>query len=124
MPVAGHQRGAGAGAEDEELRELAEAETAVLEPRLLQLEQQLLLALLPSAQDEGRNAILEVRGGRLGCTEMEAVACNEILRVLGQGREGCDKDSGRNVIMDVCRCGGEEAAPAIRIGQVEEWKEF
>lgn len=59
IPKAGSKPETG---EEEELRELAEAEAAVLEPRLLQLEQQLLLALLPSAQDEDRNAILEVRG--------------------------------------------------------------
>ncbi len=53
---------AGASDPDAELRQMAEEEAAQLGGRLLVLEQELLLALLPGAQDEGRGAILEVRG--------------------------------------------------------------
>jgi protein subunit release factor A len=43
-----------------EMNQLIEEEKAALQPQLGQLEQDLLHALLPSAQEEHRNAIVEV----------------------------------------------------------------
>jgi peptide chain release factor 1 len=51
---------------DPELREMAEADLARLEPELQPAEKDLMVALLPSDPDEDRSAIMEVRAGTGG----------------------------------------------------------
>ncbi len=52
--------------DDEEMRDLAEAEKKALEERIPELEKRIKLALLPKDEADRKNAILEVRGGTGG----------------------------------------------------------
>ena len=54
------------GESDAEMRALAEAEIAVLEPRALALEEELKLLLLPRDPNDEKNVILEIRAGTGG----------------------------------------------------------
>lgn len=54
------------GEEDGEMRELAEAELAELEPRVPDLEHTLKLLLLPRDPMDGKNCVLEIRAGTGG----------------------------------------------------------
>ena len=51
---------------DEELREMAKEEMAEIEPKLPQMEQDIKLLLIPADPQDGKNAILEIRGGTGG----------------------------------------------------------
>jgi len=53
-------------AEDDELRQLAEAEILELEPRIEQLERELKAMLLPKDRRDDRNVIMEIRAGTGG----------------------------------------------------------
>src|SRR5688572_1898785 len=63
---------------DEELRELARAEVAELEPRRAELEKQVKLLLVPRDANDEKNAILEIRAGT-GGTEA-ALFAHELFR--------------------------------------------
>jgi len=63
---------------EKELHQLAEEEAKTLSTRLQMLEQEMLLSLLPSAQDEDRNAILEVHDSGSGVP----VLCLELIFCL------------------------------------------
>lgn len=52
--------------EDPELREMAEAEVEELEGGMLQMEQDIKMLLIPADPEDGKNAILEIRGGTGG----------------------------------------------------------
>jgi peptide chain release factor 1 len=70
---------------DEELRELARAEVAELEPRRAELEQQIKLLLVPRDANDERNAILEIRAGT-GGTEA-ALFAHELFRMYDRYAE-------------------------------------
>jgi len=64
---------------DPDLRELAEAEIADLEPRLEELDERLRVLSVPKDPDDSRNAIVEVRAGTGG--EEAALFAAEIFRM-------------------------------------------
>ena len=51
---------------DDELREMARAEVLELEPELASLEERIKLLLIPADPQDGKNAIVEIRGGTGG----------------------------------------------------------
>lgn len=55
-----------ASEEDPELREMAEAEAEELEEQMPQMEQDIKMLLIPADPEDGKNAILEIRGGTGG----------------------------------------------------------
>lgn len=59
-------RGILAEEEDGELREMAAAEADELEEKLPQMEQDIKMLLIPADPEDGKNAILEIRGGTGG----------------------------------------------------------
>jgi peptide chain release factor 1 len=74
-----------ADADDDEMRELAEAEVEKLADRLHGIEQQLKLLLLPVDPHDRRNVILEIRAGTGG--EEAALFAAELLRMYGRYAE-------------------------------------
>ena len=71
--------------EDPELRMLAEAELADLEPRLEQLEAEIKSMLLPSDPRDRRNVIVEIRGGTGG--EEAALFAADLFRMYSRYAE-------------------------------------
>ena len=71
--------------EDPDLRMLAEAELADLEPRLEQLEAELKSMLLPSDPRDRRNVIVEIRGGTGG--EEAALFAADLFRMYSRYAE-------------------------------------
>ncbi len=65
--------------DDDEMKELAQAELEELEPRLKELEEQLRVLSIPRDPDDSRNAIVEVRAGTGG--EEAALFAAEIYRM-------------------------------------------
>lgn len=55
-----------AAEEDRELREMAEAELLALSEELPRMEQEIKMLLIPADPEDGKNAILEIRGGTGG----------------------------------------------------------
>ena len=55
-----------ANEKDEELREMAKEEIAAIEPEIPVMEQNIKLMLIPADPQDGKNAILEIRGGTGG----------------------------------------------------------
>ncbi len=51
---------------DEEMREMARGEVETLEPAIEQLEEDIKLMLIPADPQDGKNAIMEIRGGPEG----------------------------------------------------------
>ena len=51
---------------DEELKEMAKAEIAEIEPQIPEMEQKIKLLLIPADPDDGKNAMVEIRGGTGG----------------------------------------------------------
>jgi peptide chain release factor 1 len=70
---------------DPELREMAEAELARLEPQLPEAENELMVALLPADPDEDRNAIVEVRAGTGG--DEAALFAGDLFRMYSRFAE-------------------------------------
>ena len=66
-------------ADDPEMREMAEAEVAELEPRLAGLERKIKILLLPEDPNDRRNVILEIRAGTGG--DEAALFAGELLRM-------------------------------------------
>ena len=64
---------------DEEMREMAREEVAELEPLLVKLEEEIKLALIPADPQDGKNAILEIRGGTGG--DEAAIFAGDLLRM-------------------------------------------
>ena len=64
---------------DEEMREMARAEAAGLEPLLEQLEEDIKLLLIPADPQDSKNAILEIRGGTGG--DEAAIFAGDLLRM-------------------------------------------
>ena len=51
---------------DDELREMAREEISEIEPRIPDMEQNIKLLLIPADPDDGKNAMIEIRGGAGG----------------------------------------------------------
>ena len=64
---------------DEDMREMARAEIAELEPRIGRLEEQIKLLLIPKDPQDSKNAILEIRGGTGG--DEAALFAGDLLRM-------------------------------------------
>ena len=63
---------------DDELREMARAEVLELEPELASLEERIKLLLIPADPQDGKNAIVEIRGGTGG--DEAALFAGDLLR--------------------------------------------
>ena len=67
---------------DEELREMAKAEIAEIEPKLPEMEQNIKLLLIPADPQDGKNAILEIRGGTGG--DEAAIFAGDLFRMYSK----------------------------------------
>jgi peptide chain release factor 1 len=74
-----------AEADDDEMREMAEAEAAELSDKLDQIESRLKILLLPADPNDRRNVILEVRAGTGG--DEAALFASELVRMYGRYAE-------------------------------------
>jgi peptide chain release factor 1 len=74
-----------AEADDDEMRQMAEAEVEELSSRLETIEKKLKLLLLPADPNDRRNVILEIRAGTGG--EEAALFAAELLRMYGRYAE-------------------------------------
>ena len=72
-------------ADDDEMRELARAETAALEGRLGRVEEELRVLLLPRDPNDEKNVILEIRAGTGG--DEATLFAAEMLRMYGRYAE-------------------------------------
>jgi len=75
-----------AEADDDEMREMAEAEVEELNERCEKIEEHLKLLLLPVDPNDRRNVILEIRAGTGG--DEAALFAGELLRMYGRYAEG------------------------------------
>lgn len=64
---------------DEEMRLMAEEEVAALEPRIVALEEQLKILLLPKDPNDEKNVVLEIRAGTGG--DEASLFCAEVFRM-------------------------------------------
>lgn len=64
---------------DEEMREMARGEIAVLEPAIEQMEEEIKLLLIPKDPQDEKNAIVEIRGGTGG--DEAAIFAGDLLRM-------------------------------------------
>ncbi|MBP5690136.1 MAG: peptide chain release factor 1 [Bacteroidales bacterium] len=64
---------------DEDLREMARAEIADIEPRLPDIEQNIKLLLIPADPDDSKNAMVEIRGGTGG--DEAAIFAGDLFRM-------------------------------------------
>ncbi|MGM9736736.1 MAG: peptide chain release factor 1 [Candidatus Cryptobacteroides sp.] len=64
---------------DEDLREMAKAEIAEIEPRIPQMEQDIKLLLIPADPQDSKNAIMEIRGGSGG--DEAAIFAGDLFRM-------------------------------------------
>ncbi len=70
---------------DDELKEMAKMEIAEIEPRLPEMEQNLKLLLIPADPDDGKNALVEVRGGTGG--DEAAIFAGDLFRMYSKFAE-------------------------------------
>ena len=70
---------------DDDLREMARAEIADIEPRLPQMEQDIKLLLIPADPDDGKNALVEIRGGTGG--DEAAIFAGDLFRMYAKYAE-------------------------------------
>ena len=64
---------------DDDLKEMAREEIAGIEPRLPEMEQNLKLLLIPADPDDGKNAMVEIRGGTGG--DEAAIFAGDLFRM-------------------------------------------
>ncbi len=64
---------------DDELREMAREEISDIESRMPQMEQDIKLLLIPADPDDGKNAIVEIRGGTGG--DEAAIFAGDLFRM-------------------------------------------
>ena len=64
---------------DEEMREMAKAEADELEPLIEKLEEEIKLLLIPADPQDGKNAIIEIRGGTGG--DEAAIFAGDLFRM-------------------------------------------
>lgn len=70
---------------DEELKEMAREESVRLEPLLAGMEQQIKLLLIPADPDDGKNAMMEIRGGTGG--DEAAIFAGDLFRMYARFAE-------------------------------------
>ncbi len=64
---------------DEEMREMAKGEIDALEPKVAGLEEEIKILLLPADPQDGKNAIIEIRGGTGG--DEAAIFAGDLFRM-------------------------------------------
>ena len=64
---------------DPDLRDMAKEEISSIEPRIPQIEQDIKLLLIPADPDDGKNAIVEIRGGTGG--DEAAIFAGDLFRM-------------------------------------------
>lgn len=64
---------------DEEMRDMAREEIAILEPKIEELEEQIKLLLIPADPQDAKNAIVEIRGGSGG--DEAAIFAGDLYRM-------------------------------------------
>ncbi|MBP5636563.1 MAG: PCRF domain-containing protein, partial [Bacteroidales bacterium] len=64
---------------DEDLKEMAREELAELEPKIPDMEQNIKLLLIPADPDDGKNAMVEIRGGTGG--DEAAIFAGDLFRM-------------------------------------------
>ena len=64
---------------DEVLKERAKAEIAEIEPQITEMEQKIKLLLIPADPDDGKNAMVEIRGGTGG--DEAAIFAGDLFRM-------------------------------------------
>ena len=67
---------------DPEMREMAKAEVETIEPRLPQMEEDIKLLLIPADPEDGKNAIVEIRGGTGG--DEAAIFSGDLFRMYAK----------------------------------------
>ena len=67
---------------DPEMREMAKAEVEAIEPRLPQMEEDIKLLLIPADPEDGKNAIVEIRGGTGG--DEAAIFSGDLFRMYAK----------------------------------------
>ena len=72
-------------ADDDEMRELARAETNALEEKIITTENELRVLLIPSDPKDEKNVIMEIRAGTGG--DEASLFANEMLRMYGRYAE-------------------------------------
>ena len=70
---------------DEELKEMARAEIADIEPRIPEMEQRIKILLIPADPDDSKNAIVEIRGGTGG--DEAAIFAGDLFRMYAKFAE-------------------------------------
>jgi peptide chain release factor 1 len=70
---------------DDELKEMARAEIAEIEPKLPDMEQNIKLLLIPADPDDGKNAMIEIRGGTGG--DEAAIFAGDLFRMYSKFAE-------------------------------------
>ncbi len=68
-----------ANEKDEEMREMAREEIEVLEPQIVDLEEEIKLLLIPADPQDSKNAIVEIRGGSGG--DEAAIFAGDLYRM-------------------------------------------
>lgn len=71
--------------DDEDLREMAREEIAEFEPKLPDMEQDIRLLLIPKDPDDGKNAMIEIRGGAGG--DEAAIFAGDLFRMYAKFAE-------------------------------------
>ena len=64
---------------DEDLKEMAREEISGIEPKIPQMEQDIKLLLIPADPDDGKNAMVEIRGGTGG--DEAAIFAGDLFRM-------------------------------------------
>lgn len=64
---------------DDELKEMARAEITEIEPKIPEMEQNIKLLLIPADPDDGKNAMVEIRGGTGG--DEAAIFAGDLFRM-------------------------------------------
>lgn len=80
---------------DEEMRELAKSELDELEPKLAPLEEEVRIALIPKDPEDGKDAILEIRGGTGG--DEASIFAGDLYRMY---MYFCDKRGWKTEVVD------------------------
>jgi peptide chain release factor 1 len=67
---------------DEDMREMAKAEIDVTEPKIAKMEEEIRLLLIPADPEDGKNAIVEIRGGTGG--DEAAIFAGDLYRMYSK----------------------------------------
>ncbi|MBR6932158.1 MAG: peptide chain release factor 1 [Bacteroidales bacterium] len=70
---------------DEDLKEMAREEVAEIEPKIPEIEQNIKLLLIPADPDDGKNAMVEIRGGTGG--DEAAIFAGDLFRMYSKFAE-------------------------------------